>query len=325
VCEDVCGILGFVIAEVIATYGRHLLLQDVTGARYKARPLGRKLEIVCGDQVECSFQGEELLVSGTLPRASLLRRATLRSHSEALAANLTRMAVVVAPLPVPDLFLVDRYLCAAECAGIDGLVVLNKNDLPGAAEARTALQAYEALGYAVVAASTHQTSTRDDLPPAPGIEPLREALHEGTTILVGQSGVGKSSLTQRLAPGAEGVAVGDLVRDVEGRHTTTASCLYECEGGGRIMDSPGVRDFAPAIDDLDGATLGFREVARLAGRCRFLDCRHMQEPGCAVRDAVEAGTMDARRYESYRRLRRLYEQLWEQRPERERAARRHRT
>jgi ribosome biogenesis GTPase len=321
VCEDVCGILGFVIAEVIATYGRHLLLQDVTGARYKARPLGRKLEIVCGDQVECSFQGEELLVSGTLPRTSLLRRATLRAHSEALAANLTRMAVVVAPLPVPDLFLVDRYLCAAECAGIEALVVLNKHDLPGAAEVRAALQAHESLGYAVVAASTH-VGTRGDSPPAQGIAPLRQALHEGTTILVGQSGVGKSSLTQQLAPGAAGVAVGDLVREEEGRHTTTASCLYECEGGGRIMDSPGVRDFAPAIDDLDGATLGFREVARLAGHCRFLDCRHMQEPGCAVRDAVEAGTMDARRYESYRRLRRLYEQLWQQRPQRERAARR---
>lgn len=315
--EYVCGILGFVIAEVIATYGRHLLLQDVTGARYKARPLGRKLEIVCGDQVECAFQGEELLVSGTLPRESLLRRATLRARSEALAANLTRMAVVVAPLPLPDLFLLDRYLCAAECAGLRALVVLNKTDLAAAAQVRASLQAHEALGYPVVAASTH-----DDPPTTTDIAPLRQALHEGTTILVGQSGVGKSSLTQQLAPGASGITVGDLVRDEEGRHTTTASCLYDIEGGGRIMDSPGVRDFAPAIDDLDGAALGFREVERLAGGCRFHDCRHMQEPGCAVRDAVAAGTMDERRYESYRRLRRLYEELWEQRPERERAARR---
>ncbi len=112
------------------------------------------------------------------------------------------------------------------------------------------------------------------------------------------------------------------MRDEEGRHTTTASRLYECAGGGRVIDSPGVRDFAPAIEDLDPATLGFREVAQLAPGCRFNDCRHMQEPGCAIRGAVEAGAMGERRYESYRRLRRLFEQLWGQRTERERAARR---
>lgn len=307
------------IAEVIATYGRHLLLQDVTGARYKARPLGRKLEIVCGDQVECSFQGDELLVSGTLPRSSLLRRATQRGHSEALAANLTRMAVVVAPLPAPDLFLVDRYLCAAECAGIKALVVLNKDDLADAAATLESLAPYVTLGYPVLAVNA-QGTVRDSA--APGLAQLREALREGTTILVGQSGVGKSSLTRSMAPSAADVAVGELVREEEGRHTTTASCVYECLGGGRIMDSPGVRDFAPAIDDLDGPTLGFREVARLSPSCRFHDCRHMQEPGCAVRESATDGTMDARRYESYRRLRRLFEQLWQRRPERERAARR---
>jgi ribosome biogenesis GTPase len=309
-----------VIAEVIATYGRHLLLQDATGARYKARPLGRKLEIVCGDRVQCAFQGNELLVSGTLPRSSLLRRATLRADSEALAANLTRMAVVIAPLPAPDLFLVDRYLCAAECAGIDALVVLNKNDLPQAAAAQESLQAYAALGYELLSVNTQQPAGEAV---ATGTARLHDVLRNGTTIFVGQSGVGKSSLTRLVAPSAADVAVGELVRDEEGRHTTTASCLYECAGGGRIMDSPGVRDFAPAIDDLDGATLGFREVARLAASCRFQDCRHMQEPGCAVRAATDDGTMDARRYESYRRLRRLYEQLWERRPQRERAARRH--
>jgi ribosome biogenesis GTPase len=309
-----------VIAEVIATYGRHLLLQDVTGARHRARPLGRKLEIVCGDRVECAFQDDGLLVLGTLPRTSFLRRSTLRARSEPLAANLTRMAVVVAPLPAPDLFLLDRYLCAAECAGLDALVVLNKSDLPEAAALRESLAACTALGYRVVEASAR----RDAQGAAdPGVAALRAALSTGTTMLVGQSGVGKSSLTQLLAPAAADAAVGELVREEEGRHTTTASRLYDCDGGGRIMDSPGVRDFAPAIDDLESGSLGFREVARLAPGCRFLDCRHMQEPGCAVREATATGAMDARRYESYRRLRRLYEQLWARRPEGERAARRH--
>lgn len=335
----VCGILGFVIAEVIATYGRHLLVRDASGTQYKARPLGRKLEIVCGDQVECDFHQGEVLVSRTLPRATFLRRSTLRGRSEPLAANLTRLAVVIAPLPAPDLFLLDRYLCAAECAGLAGLIVANKNDLPDAPQLLRALEPLAALGYPVVTVTARaarpgdgsgddtgdgdrdRSGDGDDTGDSDGLQPLRAALREGTTILVGQSGVGKSSITRRLCNDAADIAIGGLMRDEEGRHTTTASRLYDCDGGGRLMDSPGVRDFAPAIDDLEPSTLGFREVARLALQCRFMDCLHMHEPACAVRQAVDAGQMDARRYESYRRLRRLHEQLWQQRSEKERAAR----
>jgi len=133
-----------------------------------------------------------------------------------------------------------------------------------------------------------------------------------TTALVGQSGVGKSSLIRRFVPQAE-IAVGELMREEEGRHTTTASRLFDLPGGGGLIDSPGVRDFAPAIDRLDSSYLGFIEVARLAPQCRFTDCRHMREPGCAVIAAVAASTMHPRRYESYRRLRRLFEELTEAR------------
>ncbi len=307
------------IAEVIATYGRHLLLRDAVGTQYKARPLGRKLEIVCGDQVDCDFQNGELLVTGIQPRSTFLRRSTLRGRSEPLAANLSQLGVVIAPLPAPDLFLLDRYLCAAECAGLAGLIVLNKCDLDEAEALAQHLQVHAALGYVVLHVSANQPV--DDAGPAAQMQPLRDALRANTTILVGQSGVGKSSITRQLCPDAEDIAIGGLMRDEEGRHTTTASRLYECGAGARLMDSPGVRDFAPAIDDLEPATLGFREVARLAPQCRFQDCQHLHEPGCAVRNAVDAAVMDARRYESYRRLRRLYAQLWEQRPARERAAR----
>lgn len=300
------------IAEVIATYGRHLLVRDTSGADRKARPMGRQLEIVCGDRVECDTQGDELLVSAILPRTTFLRRSTLKGRSEPLAANLTQLAVVVAPLPAPDLFMIDRYLSAAECAGMAALVVANKSDLPGAADLMEQLQPLVAAGYPVMATRADET----------GICVLQEALPGQITILVGQSGVGKSSLTRRLTDCSDDIAIGELVRNEEGRHTTTASRLYDCHGGGRLIDSPGVRDFAPAIDDLAPSALGFREVALLAPRCRFADCRHMQEPACAVQDAVQSGRMDARRYESYRRLRRLFDQLWEKRPQRERAARR---
>ncbi|MGH8270305.1 MAG: ribosome small subunit-dependent GTPase A, partial [Steroidobacteraceae bacterium] len=141
-----------------------------------------------------------------------------------------------------------------------------------------------------------------------GVDGLLSACAGQVAALVGQSGVGKSSLVRRLAPDAV-VEIGGLMREEEGRHTTTASRLFDLPGGGKLIDSPGVRDFAPAIDHLHPRHLGFVEVARLAPGCRFLDCRHMREPDCAVQQAVESGLVDARRYESYRRLRRLFEEL----------------
>jgi ribosome biogenesis GTPase len=303
------------IAEVIATYGRHLLLRDAAGLQRMARPMGRQLEIVCGDRVECRDKGDELLVESILARDSFLRRSTLKGRSEPLAANLSQLAVIVAPVPAPDLFLVDRYLCAAACAPMHAVIVLNKSDLADATDIRQELNQYAALGYEVL-----RVSATEDAPA--NLAPLHAALRGQTTILVGQSGVGKSSLTRLCTSDASDITIGGLMREEEGRHTTTASRLYDCDGGGRIIDSPGVRDFAPAIDDLERSTLGFREVSELAPKCRFLDCSHMKEPHCAVRSAVDTGSMHSRRYESYRRLRRLYDELWEKRPERERAARR---
>jgi ribosome biogenesis GTPase / thiamine phosphate phosphatase len=305
------------IAEVIATYGRHLLLRDAAGELRKARPLGRHQEIVCGDRVQCRAEGELLLVESILPRSSFLRRSTLRGRSEPLAANLSQVAVILAPVPAPDLFMIDRYICAAECAALQVLIVLNKCELDAAAPVQTDLGQYAALGYAVSPASAFSFSAD-----GAAMSQLIQALRDQTTILVGQSGVGKSSLTRLITSDAAEIAIGDLVRAEEGRHTTTASRLYDCDAGGRIIDSPGVRDFAPAIDDLERRALGFREIARLAPQCRFQDCSHLQEPHCAVRIAVEAGGVHSRRYESYRRLRRLYDELWDKRPQGERAARR---
>jgi ribosome biogenesis GTPase / thiamine phosphate phosphatase len=303
------------IAEVIATYGRHLLLRDAAGMHRKARPVGRHLEIVCGDRVQCRVEGSELLVESILARDSFLRRSTLKGRSEALAANLTQLAVIVAPMPAPDLFMLDRYLCAAASAPMHAVIVLNKSDLAEAADIRQELEQYAAVGYEVLQVSASSDALAN-------LAPLHATLRDQTTIMVGQSGVGKSSLTRLCTSDASDITIGGLMREEEGRHTTTASRLYDCDRGGRIIDSPGVRDFAPAIDDLERTTLGFREVAGLAAQCRFQDCSHMQEPQCAVRAAVEAGAMLPRRYESYRRLRRLYDELWEKRPERERAARR---
>jgi ribosome biogenesis GTPase / thiamine phosphate phosphatase len=289
-------------AEVIAAFGRHLIVRDATGRELRARPSGRRLSIVCGDRVRCTHERDEVLVTEVLPRASLLARANLRGESEPVVANVTQLVVVVAPLPEPDFFVVDRYLCAATAAGIAGAVAVNKSDLE-ANKLAAELDALAAAGYRLTSCSAKSRA---------GLEGLRSLLSGAVSVLVGQSGVGKSSIVGALLPEAS-VETGELMRDEEGRHTTTASRSYALASGGALIDSPGVRDFAPAVDSLDAKTLGFPEVAAHARSCRFLDCKHMQEPGCAVISAAETGAMSPRRYESYRRLRRRYADLVEAR------------
>ena len=234
-----------------------------------------------------------------LPRRTALYRSNARGRVEPVLANITRLLIVIAPVPPPDPFVTDRYLAAAESAGIAATAVLNKAELGIDAALQAQLDVYAAVGYECMTVSAVTGE---------GVDAVLAACAGEVAALVGQSGVGKSSLVGRLIPEA-GVEIGGLMREEEGRHTTTVSRLYELAGGGRLIDSPGVRDFAPAVDRLDPRHLGFAEVARLAPGCRFLDCRHMREPGCAVQQAVESGSMNARRYESYRRLRRLAEDL----------------
>jgi ribosome biogenesis GTPase len=279
-----------------------MTVRDAQGRELRARPFGRSVTVVCGDEVRCRVdpRHEELHVVEVLPRRRALYRTSLRGRSEPVVANLEQLLVVLAPVPVPDLFVVDRYLAAAASADIAATLVVNKDELGPDAALAAELAAYAAAGYGAVRCSAHSGA---------GLELLLGAVPSGAVAaLVGQSGVGKSSLIARLLP-QQRLAVGDLARDQGGRHTTTAARLFDLPEGRALIDSPGVRDFAPAIEHLEPRTLGFVEVARLAAHCRFLDCRHMREPGCAVQAAAAAGTLPPRRYESYRRLRRLHEKL----------------
>ena len=288
------------VFRVTVTQRRLLQVRADDGSEAVARPARRELSIVCGDLVQCELDTHhrELNVVAVEPRTSALYRSNARGGSELIAANLSLLLVVIAPLPEPDLFVVDRYLCAAQCAGLAAVVVLNKSELPVDADIERELADLSAAGYRCLRVSAQQRTALGE---------LSAALPGQTAMLVGQSGVGKSSLLRQLVPASD-APIGELIRDDEGRHTTTATRLYQVPGGGEIIDSPGVRDFAPAIDRMQRCDLGFLEIEALAPRCRFADCRHMREPDCAVRAAV--GTMiSARRYESYRRLRRLYERL----------------
>ncbi len=290
--------------RVVASHGRDASVLDDSGRRIHCRLQGRRLSVVCGDRIRWApTQGEGTagLIVEVLPRTSLLARLTQRGDSEPVAANLTQLVAVVAPMPAPDFGLCDRYLAAAEWNGLRACIVANKNDLPlHATVLAEALDDYSRIGYAVIAASKQSTG---------GVAALRARLAGETSVLVGQSGVGKSSLTNMLVPGVE-AEVDEVSRASEsGRHTTSTSSLYEIPSGGELIDSPGVRDFSPPLPASRAIVGGFREIAAIAGHCRFRDCLHRREPGCAVAAACNDGRISARRFASYLRLLDLAEEM----------------
>ncbi|MEE4186710.1 MAG: ribosome small subunit-dependent GTPase A [Gammaproteobacteria bacterium] len=281
---------------VVASYGQRGVVELATGRQARYLLKGRQLRAVCGDSVSCAPQtgSSELLLTAVLPRRNSLQRPNGRGRTEVLAANIDRVVVVTAAEPAADYFLVDRFLCAAELMGAAGVIVVNKVDLRIPAD--TELSEYATLGYPVVHASALAAS---------GMRELEATLRTGTSILVGQSGVGKSSLVNKLVPAAA-VLTSELSAGTgEGRHTTTASHMHTLAGGGRLIDSPGVREYAPVIDEAARVQNGFREILRLADTCRFANCQHTREPNCAVKDAVTSGLISARRYASYKRLRNM--------------------
>lgn len=287
--------------QVIAAFGRHLQVRDAHGRVHAARPFGRKLQVICGDIVRCAPDPAhgEIHVTEVYSRRSCLYRTNQRGGAEPVCANLTLLLVALAPVPDPDLFLVDRYLSAAASTSLNALLVVNKCELGYPAQLAAELEVFKRLGY-----PTLECSVKGDI----GLARLQAACVGACAALVGQSGVGKSSLAGRLVPHEE-VVTGELASTQEGRHTTTAARLYDLPGGGQLIDSPGVRDFAPALTQLEPRSLGFVEIARLAEGCRFGDCRHAREPGCAVQAALAAGELHARRLESYHRLLRLTDTL----------------
>lgn len=287
------------LALIRASYGNQGIAELSDGTAVECvyrRSVGRPL---CGDRVQLEATSTaELAVSHIEPRRNQFVRADRQSRKQAVASNLDRVLVVIAPEPAPSTDLVERYLVAASSLGIVPLLVVNKIELlaSGCADSPppfNRLQQYRELGFGVVEVSCKAE---------PGVEPLVAYLRDATCILVGQSGVGKSSLANRLIPDLE-LQTGALSRSTgKGTHTTTTTIMYAVPGGGRLIDSPGVWEYG--LWDLapDELVTGFPEFLRVEASCRFANCRHGGEPGCAISAAVDKGRVHRWRYESYLRL-----------------------
>lgn len=274
-----------------------------TGEEVEARIKGKRVRPVCGDTVSAEPIANESdwLITKIGERRNELTRPNMRGQVEVLAANVDALVVVASVAPLPDWYIVDRYLCAAELMGVNSIVVFNKTDLLDGHDIEIPeLQEYRDIGLPVVECSADT---------GVGVDAIRSALAGQCGIVVGQSGVGKSSLINELVVDSQQRTAGISCKTGEGRHTTVNSVMIPLVGGGSVIDSPGVRDYAPALSASSDAARGFREIAAAAQSCRFANCRHLREPGCAVKDGVDQGTISDRRYESFKRVVNLTEKL----------------
>lgn len=283
--------------RIVEAYGRRAIVECHTGERVACEVFGKRLAVVCGDRVQVSFAQTQDVprILERLTRSTLFSRTDGQGRSEELAANLSLLAVLIAPEPEVDPYVADRYLAGAAYAGTRACVVVNKCELPSAhAPAFVAMvNEFEQAGYVVLRTSASTGS---------GIEQLASHLQPHTAMFVGQSGVGKSSVTNALVPHSLRPTRTLSTSTREGRHTTVSAALFRLPNGGELIDTPGVRDYAPPPVSDAQIQVGWPEILQHAPQCRFNDCLHLREPACAVLKAVADGQIAARRYESYKRL-----------------------
>lgn len=278
---------------VVASYGKRYQVElSENGQRISCVTRGKKTDLACGDVVTIQLTDKhEGVVETTLPRKSLLYRSNA-FKSKMLAANVTQVVIVLATQPRFYEALLNRCLIAAEAANIKPLIVLNKCDLTDSDSAKQKLALYASLGYQVL-----QLSAKED------ISSLRPCLTNHTSILVGQSGMGKSTIINALLPD-ESVRTQEVSNVLDsGKHTTTATHLYHLDANSQLIDSPGLQEFGLhhlSTGELEHAFVEFRPFL---GKCRFNNCKHLQEPDCAITEAVNSNKITPERLAIYKMLR----------------------
>jgi ribosome biogenesis GTPase len=277
--------------QVVAAYGRSYRVELADGTHLECATRGKRSDVACGDRVMIRVSGDNSgVIETVLPRATLLYRSDAH-RQKLIAANVTQAVMVVAAVPSFYDDLINRCIAACEQAGIAPLIVLNKSDLPQSAAAWEALAIYRTLGYRVLRLSAKQD-----------VAPLAPLLENQTSVLVGQSGMGKSTLVNRLLPGTQlRVAETSIALD-SGKHTTSGARLLHLNPHSHLIDSPGLQVFGLHHLSLADTAHAFIEFRAWLGQCRFRDCTHRVEPGCAIDAACRDGRISAPRLASYRTL-----------------------
>ncbi len=280
---------------IVAAHGRQYLVELTEGGTLLCFPRGKKSDLACGDHVSVLRSGDASgVIDSVAPRDTLLYRSN-EFKQKLIAANVTQIVIVVATEPSFSDELITRCIVAAECQDMKALIVLNKCDLTERIEhATTALAPYEKLGYTVLRLCAHDNANAADA--------LRPHLAGHTSVLVGQSGMGKSTLTNALIPGANAPTREISEALDSGKHTTTHATLYRLDANSTLIDSPGLQEFGLRHLTPDAIEHAFPELRALRGQCRFRNCRHDREPDCAVHAALKSGAIAKRRYAAFRSL-----------------------
>ena len=281
------------IALVQTSYSNTALIQLGNKSTVKARLKKKINRPVCGDRVRyITNDFGENIIHEVLPRNNELKRLVKDGKQKVFAANITQMLIVIAVEPVYSRYLIDRYIAYAEVHNITPVILLNKTDLlddMSRPQHLEILEFYSQLGY-----KTLQYSKKSN-----NISRLLSIINDGISILVGQSGVGKSSIIKQLFPEHE-IMIGELSHKTgEGTHTTTHTEYFELPGNGAIIDSPGVREFTPWFSGKNEIQYGFVEFRDYIDKCKFRNCIHMNENGCEIKQAVTEGKINKLRYNSY--------------------------
>jgi ribosome biogenesis GTPase len=269
----------------------------------KVREIDQVDPVAIGDVVRFVEAGEQRgMITEILPRRNKLSRPATtpgqRVFEQVIVANADQVVpVFAAASPTPKWGLLDRYLVAAEAAGLPALICITKTDLAGQnSELKATLAEYRRIGYRVQVVSVVT---------AEGLDEIKQSLQDRVSVLVGKSGVGKTSLLNAIQPGLDlSVKAVGQGKQGKGLHTTTRLEMFRLDGGGAIVDTPGIREFGLWDVDEEDVALFFPEMRPLIGRCKFgLDCQHDEEPGCVIREAVMRGEISPYRYQSYLKLR----------------------
>lgn len=283
---------------LISFYGVYADVEDQDGKIYRCYLRQNLGIVVTGDKIiwRLNTRTQEGVIVAVKQRRNLLTRPVAPGKVKPMVANVDQMILVLASQPRPAVNMIDSYLVAAEIHQLKAVIVCNKNDLLDTEEHQALLELltiYRQLNYPVLLASAHEKT---------GLADLQQQLQQHTSIFVGQSGVGKSSLVARLLP-AEAVRVDTLSPEGNhGMHTTTGARLYHLASGGNLIDSPGVRDFRLWDVAPEKIAEGFVEFRDYLGRCQFRDCKHQGEKQCALQQAVEEGAINSTRLKSYQRI-----------------------